>query len=138
MEITEVKVYPRENRDRKLKAYATLTFDNCFVVRDVRIIDGKKGLFVAMPSRKLKELCPRCNHRNEVASKFCNYCGTNLEAITKSQQPDDRKEDHRDIAHPITSEARQSIQKAVLEKYEKQLSAKRAEETLPRTEQTEQ
>ena len=131
MEITEVKVYPRENKDRKLKAYATLTFDNCFVVRDVRIIDGKKGLFVAMPSRKLREICPRCNHKNEVGSKFCNYCGTNLEAITKPHQPGEKKEDHRDIAHPVTSEARESIQKAVLEEYEKQLSASRVEEKSP-------
>ncbi|RME21415.1 MAG: septation protein SpoVG [Deltaproteobacteria bacterium] len=53
MEITEVKVFP-VNED-KLKAYATITFDRCFVVRDLKIIQGNNGLFVAMPSKKRKD-----------------------------------------------------------------------------------
>jgi stage V sporulation protein G len=54
MEITEVKVFPVQNND-KLKAYASVVFDNCFVVRDLRVIHGATGLFVAMPSRKRKD-----------------------------------------------------------------------------------
>jgi stage V sporulation protein G len=54
MEITEVKVFPVQNND-KLKAYASVVFDNCFVVRDLRVINGTSGLFVAMPSRKRKD-----------------------------------------------------------------------------------
>ena len=50
MEITEVRVFPVN--EEKLKGYATITFDGCFVVRDVKIISGPKGLFVAMPSKK--------------------------------------------------------------------------------------
>lgn len=53
MEITEVRVFP-VNED-KLKAYATVTFDRCFVVRDLKIIQGNNGLFVAMPSKKRKD-----------------------------------------------------------------------------------
>lgn len=53
MEITEVRVFPVE--EEKLKGYATITFDGCFVVRDVKIIAGPKGLFVAMPSKKRKD-----------------------------------------------------------------------------------
>ncbi len=53
MEITEVKVFP-VNED-KLKAYVTIIFDNCFVVRDLKIINGNNGLFVAMPSKKRKD-----------------------------------------------------------------------------------
>jgi len=53
MEITEVKVFP-VNED-KLKAYVTIIFDNCFVVRDIKIINGNTGLFVAMPSKKRKD-----------------------------------------------------------------------------------
>ena len=120
MEITEVKVFLMENQDRKLKAYATITFDDAFVVRDLRVIDGRKGLFVAMPSRKLRENCPRCNHKNVVNSKFCNQCGTNLESVTRTQEPHEQKEEHRDIAHPITAESREYIQKAVLSAYEKE------------------
>ncbi|MBI5418695.1 MAG: septation regulator SpoVG [Deltaproteobacteria bacterium] len=54
MQITEVKVYPVSDNE-KLKAYATIIFDNCFVVRDLKIIDGNSGLFVAMPSKKKKD-----------------------------------------------------------------------------------
>lgn len=53
MEITEVRVFP-VNED-KLKAYATITFDHCFVVRDLKVIQGNNGLFVAMPSKKRKD-----------------------------------------------------------------------------------
>jgi stage V sporulation protein G len=52
MEITEVRVYPVKKADEKLKAFATITFDNCFVIRDLKVINGNSGLFVAMPSRK--------------------------------------------------------------------------------------
>ena len=52
MEITEVRVYPVKKADDKLKAFATITFDNCFVVRDLKVINGNNGLFIAMPSRK--------------------------------------------------------------------------------------
>ncbi|MGE4547024.1 MAG: septation regulator SpoVG [Desulfurella sp.] len=54
MNITEVKISPISG-DEKLKAFATVTFDDCFLVRDLKIINGKKGFFVAMPSRKMKD-----------------------------------------------------------------------------------
>ncbi len=53
MKITEVKVFP-VNEDR-LKAYVSITIENCFVVRDLKVIRGNDGLFVAMPSKKRKD-----------------------------------------------------------------------------------
>ncbi len=53
MDITEVRVYPVS--DDKLKAFVTITFDDSFVVRDLKIIKGDNGLFVAMPSKKRKD-----------------------------------------------------------------------------------
>jgi stage V sporulation protein G len=53
MEVTEVRIFPME--EEKLKAYATITFDDCFVVRDLKVIKGNNGLFVAMPSKKRKD-----------------------------------------------------------------------------------
>lgn len=53
MRITEVKVYP-VNEDR-LKAYVTITIEDCFVIRDMKVIQGHDGLFVAMPSKKRKD-----------------------------------------------------------------------------------
>ncbi len=54
MQLTEVKVYPVTD-DEKLKGYATIVFDSCFVVRDLKVINGNSGLFVAMPSKKKKD-----------------------------------------------------------------------------------
>jgi stage V sporulation protein G len=53
MDITEVKVFPVN--EEKLKAYITIVLDNCFVVRDLKIIGGTAGLFVAMPSKRRKD-----------------------------------------------------------------------------------
>ena len=53
MEITSIKVFPVE--EERLKAFATIVFDSCFVVRDLKIIKGNKGLFVAMPSKRCKD-----------------------------------------------------------------------------------
>jgi stage V sporulation protein G len=53
MKITEIKVYPAN--EGKLKAYATMVFDECFIVRDMKIIKSDKGLFVSMPSRRKKD-----------------------------------------------------------------------------------
>jgi stage V sporulation protein G len=53
MDVTEIRVYPVD--DEKLKAFVTITLDNCFVVRDLKVIKGISGLFVAMPSRKMKD-----------------------------------------------------------------------------------
>ena len=53
MEVTEVRIFPMQ--EERLKAYATITFDRCFVVRDLKVINGKNGLFVAMPSKKRKD-----------------------------------------------------------------------------------
>jgi stage V sporulation protein G len=53
MDISEVRVFPVN--EERLKAYATITFDDCFIIRDLKIIDGNNGLFVAMPSKKRKD-----------------------------------------------------------------------------------
>ena len=54
MKITEIKIFPVASAGR-LKAYATIVFENSFIVRDLKIIEGHKGLFVSMPSRKKKD-----------------------------------------------------------------------------------
>jgi stage V sporulation protein G len=53
MEITEVRVSPVD--EQKLKAYISITFDNCFVIRDIKVINGNNGLFVSMPSKRRKD-----------------------------------------------------------------------------------
>ncbi|MBQ2717843.1 MAG: septation regulator SpoVG [Clostridia bacterium] len=52
MKITDVRVRLIQKEDSKLKAVASITFEDCFVVHDIKIIEGNDGLFIAMPSRK--------------------------------------------------------------------------------------
>ncbi len=122
MEITEVRLFLKESPDKKLKAYATVTFDSAFVVRNIKVIEGTNGFFIAMPSRKLKVPCPKCGYRNEARSKYCNQCATQLPAVARptgsEHDAEGAQSDHRDIAHPITQNFRDYLQKKVLEGFE--------------------
>lgn len=120
MEITEVRIFLKDDADKKLKAYASVTFDNVFVVRNIKVIEGSDGLFIAMPSRKVKHPCPKCNFRNELRSKFCNYCGGQLPVNARPDSSEQDKAEHRDIAHPITQGFREQLQKKVLDAYAKE------------------
>ncbi len=53
MDITAVKIFPV--CERKVKAYASIVLDDCFIVRDLKVINGESKLFVAMPSKKMKD-----------------------------------------------------------------------------------
>ena len=55
MEITSVKVHKTEREGSRMKGYATVTLDDCFVVRNIRIIEGDEKLFIAMPSKKVND-----------------------------------------------------------------------------------
>ena len=81
MQITDVRVR-RIAKAGKMKAVVSITLDNEFVVHDIKVIEGDKGLFIAMPSKKTAD------------------------------------GEYRDIAHPINSATRDSIQQLILEKYE--------------------
>lgn len=82
MNITDVRIR-KIAAEGKMKAIVSVTFENQFVVHDIKVIEGQNGLFIAMPSRKT---------------------------------PDG---EFKDIAHPINTETREQIQKAILNEYEK-------------------
>jgi stage V sporulation protein G len=122
MEITEVRVFLKDSPDKKLKAYATVTFDNAFVVRNIKVIQGTSGVFIAMPSRKVKQPCPKCNFKNEFRSKFCNQCGVQLPLSSRPAAGDlNAQSEHKDIAHPITQQFREYLQKKVLDAFEQEV-----------------
>ena len=114
VQITEVRLSRRSSKDGKLKAFATITFDNEFVIRDLKIIDGKKGFFVAMPSKKIYDSCSKCGTKNPIRNNFCGKCGVRL-----NPRKMDRREEHRDIAHPINSKARDYIQEFIVGEYQR-------------------
>lgn len=126
MEITEVKIFLKDSPDKKLRAYATVTFDNAFVVRNIKVIEGTGGLFIAMPSRKVKQPCPKCNFKNEIRSKFCNQCAAALPQISKAfvaeEIANSSQSEHKDIAHPITQSFREYLQKRVLDAFAQEKS----------------
>ncbi len=93
MQITDVRVR-KLSKEGKMKAIVSITIDNVFVVHDIKVIEGEKGLFIAMPSKKATD------------------------------------GEYRDIAHPINSATRDSIQKIIMEKYEQALLEPDTEETV--------
>ncbi|MBQ2276006.1 MAG: septation regulator SpoVG [Lachnospiraceae bacterium] len=82
MNITDVRIR-KVAKEGKMKAIVSITIDNQFVIHDIKVIEGEKGLFIAMPSRKASD------------------------------------GEYRDIAHPINTETRESLQKLILDTYEK-------------------
>lgn len=84
MQITDVRVR-QITKEGKMKAVVSITLDDEFVVHDIKVIEGDKGLFIAMPSKKTSD------------------------------------GEYRDIAHPINSSTRESIQKIILDSYVKTL-----------------
>ncbi|MHC4063636.1 MAG: septation protein SpoVG family protein [Planctomycetota bacterium] len=121
MQISEVRVKMVGDSKDRLKAYCSITIDECFVIRDLKIIDGTSGLFVAMPSRKLAARCPSCGGKNHLRARHCNDCGSKLDEQRGPSGPSNRDKLHADIAHPINAECRQFIQSRVIEEYEAEL-----------------
>jgi stage V sporulation protein G len=117
VEITEVRIKLMEEPGERLKAFCSITFDNCFVVRDLKIIDGSNGPFVAMPSRKLTSHCPGCGTKNHLRAPYCNQCGKRLSDSRAPKDADGRAKLYADIAHPINSYCREMIQDCVISEY---------------------
>jgi stage V sporulation protein G len=115
--ITEVRIKLTEDPRNKLRAYASVTIDDAFVVRDLKIIDGNKGPFVAMPSRKLADHCKHCQHKNHMRAAFCNQCGNRLDPERAPKDARGRSRLHADLAHPINSPTRIELHKAVVRAY---------------------
>jgi len=120
--ITEVRIKLMEdhNENERLQAFCSVTFDNAFVVRDLKIIEGTKGSFVAMPSRKLTDRCPQCGCKNHLRARFCNQCGSKLSETRATCDADGRAKLHADIAHPINSACREVIQSAVIKAFQEE------------------
>ncbi len=123
LSITEVRVKLIEGSKDRLRAFCTITFDDAFVVLDLKIIDGGDGAFVAMPSRKLNSHCPKCSGKNPVRVSFCNSCGARME----QSEPEGRDQVYADVAHPINAECRRLIQDYVLRAYREELNSTESE-----------
>lgn len=117
MEISDIRVKLIQDSSDRLKAVCSITLDDEFVVRDLKVVEGTNGLFVAMPSRKLSVHCPQCRGKNHLRARFCNECGAKLPPTRAGGDAAGRLRMHRDIAHPINPTFREIMQNSVIEKY---------------------
>ncbi|MGA0061308.1 MAG: septation protein SpoVG family protein [Planctomycetota bacterium] len=129
--ITEVRVKLTGDPHSKVRAFCSVTLADCFVIRDVKIIDGGRGAFIAMPSRKLTDKCDRCHHKNHLRAVFCNQCGVRLDPERASRDADGRVRLHADLAHPINSGCRIELHRAVLHAYDEELERSKQEGYVP-------
>lgn len=114
MEITEVRIKLMDDAGDRLQAFCSITLDHCFVIRDLKIIEGTSGPFVAMPSRRLTAHCPQCGSKNHLRAQFCNQCGARLSLDKPPKDEEGRVKLYADIAHPINSACREMIQERVI------------------------
>jgi stage V sporulation protein G len=117
VEVTEVRIKLMEEPGERLQAFCSITFDNCFVIRDLKIIEGTNGPFVAMPSRKLTSHCQHCGCKNHLRASYCNQCGTKQREDRAMKDDDGRAKLYADIAHPINSGCREMIQERVIKSF---------------------
>lgn len=124
MDITEVRVKLMRGGtgNDKLRAFCSVTLDNDFVVRDLKIIEGTNGMFVAMPSRKVTDRCPKCRTKNSVTAKFCSECGLRLPVNRARKDARGMAKIHADIAHPINARFRELLQTKIIGEYEDELA----------------
>jgi stage V sporulation protein G len=129
MLLTEVRVKLCDGHVGRLKAFCSLTFDHAFVVRDVKLIDGNDGLFLAMPARKLCDHCGRCGEKNHLRARYCSNCGGRLDENRfqryQNGNGQNRLKLHADIAHPINADCRREIERRVLAAYQEELDRSR-------------
>lgn len=121
MKITEVRIKLIDNPDDRLRGFCSITFDDSFVVRDLKIIEGNSGPFVAMPSRKLTDNCQKCRSKNHLRANFCNHCGAKLQHSRIEHDSGGRAKLYADVAHPVNAKSREMIQNRVVEELNREL-----------------
>ena len=122
MDITEVRIKLMDSSEDRLRAFCSITLDHAFVVRDLKIIEGSNGPFVAMPSRKMTARCGRCGSKNHMRSNYCNQCGKRLRGAQDLQDIEGASNKlYADIAHPVNQACRDLIQHAVIREYRLEL-----------------
>lgn len=127
MNVTEVRIQLVSKKRDKLCGFASITIDDSIVIRDIKVIDGPRGYFVAMPSRKLTHHCSSCGSKNALRARYCNECGARQAVQGGEGESKRRVRLYADIAHPIHQEAREYVSNAVLDEFRRELArSKRA------------
>ena len=110
MQITDIRFHLPQHTEQRLLAYATITFDECFVVHDIRLLRRGDGILVVLPSKRFRYPCPQCSRKCDFDSQFCKHCGANFKAVVN--------ETFSDIAHPINKEFRHYFDSTIIERFQ--------------------
>ena len=109
MNITDIQI--KRCNNGRLLAYVAVVFDNSFIVRGLRLVQGDK-IHLAMPDKKVKYKCENCNSLCDFDSKFCKYCGKPFTCNANGK--------HLDICHPIEYGFRTYLEETVIKEYMKE------------------
>lgn len=119
--VTDVRI-KLVDHDERLRAFCCLTIGG-LVVRDLKVVDGPRHMFVAMPSRRLTDRCPSCRGKTVLTAAFCEHCGHGLDAARATRGVEGRAQLWADVVHPISRDARQDLEKVVLAAYAAEVEA---------------
>ncbi|MDC1142032.1 SpoVG family protein [Planctomycetota bacterium] len=125
MTVTEVRVKLAAEDDDKLLGYCSITLNNSFVIKDLKIIQGDNAPFIAMPSRKITDKCNKCGYKNHLRAKYCNECGNKQNPNRAEMDDRGRAKLHFDLVHPIRSDVRDYVHDAIIEAYQKECEQSR-------------
>ncbi|MBI4574664.1 MAG: septation protein SpoVG family protein [Planctomycetes bacterium] len=117
LNITSIRVRVLSPPEGSLKAVCSVTIDEAFVIRDLKVVANDKGTFIAMPSRRVSDRCPQCAAKNSISARYCNDCGTRLPQRRPTLDRSGRPRLYVDLVHPISSECRVHLQAAILQAY---------------------
>ena len=131
MEISEVRIKLTNNEDDRLKAFCSITWENEFVIRDIKVIASDGDYFVAMPSRKMSDRCANCRSKNHLRAKYCNNCGVKLSDNRAQKDAQGRMKLYADIAHPVNAHCRNQLQKKILGAFRRELKLSKQPGYIP-------
>ena len=119
MIVTKVRIHGVAAGNPFLLAFASSTLDDMFVIHDLKVIQGKERIFVAMPDRKIVEGCLDCGCLNFLEAHVCHHCRRVLIVDPPDPEVHARIKVHTDIVHPLTSDCRALIENPVLDAFRK-------------------
>ena len=128
MEITKVNITLAHPESKQVLGFASIVFDNSFLIRGIRIIDnGEEDTrpFLAMPNRYLTRPCVKCRTQNWVMNTYCGACGVKLPDVPLPVDRNGRKRTNEDCCYPIRRDLRKQITELVLAEYDREIELKR-------------
>lgn len=128
MKVTEASVVlntqlneQREGFQRELLAHMVLVLDDQLVIHGVKVIRGRRGIFISLPNEKKSDRCLYCMKKNSVTAAYCNYCGGELDSLRWQDLPPNKQgyiSLYNDLIHPIDATFRSYLHEECLKAYE--------------------